>query len=191
LRKSGPFVWTDEAEEVFQDLKWYLTSPPVMVAPKPGEPLLLYVTATAEAVSMVLVTERLEPPQPQETKEASTNGSRSQDLELAGSPGVRDTAGSQLSEASPAPEPQGGINSATVPRHPEAFLDPRSHKPSGSEPMEVDELDSPGRGRTIQHPVYYVSEVLHDAKIRYLEVHKLLYAILIASRKLHYYFQAH
>jgi hypothetical protein len=39
--------------------------------------------------------------------------------------------------------------------------------------------------------VYYISEVLHDAKTRYLEVHKLLYAVLIASRKLRHYFQAH
>jgi hypothetical protein len=46
----------------------------------------------------------------------------------------------------------------------------------------------PGRVRSIQRPVYYISEVLHDAKTRYLEVHKLLYAILVASRKLHHYF---
>jgi hypothetical protein len=39
--------------------------------------------------------------------------------------------------------------------------------------------------------VYFISEVLHKAKTRYLEVHKLLYAILIASRKLRHYFQAH
>jgi hypothetical protein len=39
--------------------------------------------------------------------------------------------------------------------------------------------------------MYYISEVLHDAKTRYLEVHKLLYAILITSRKLRNYFQAH
>jgi hypothetical protein len=39
--------------------------------------------------------------------------------------------------------------------------------------------------------VYYISEVLHEAKTRYLEVHKLLYAVLIASRMLHHYFQAH
>jgi hypothetical protein len=39
--------------------------------------------------------------------------------------------------------------------------------------------------------VYYISEVLHDTKTRYLEVHKLLYAVLIAFRKLRHYFQAH
>jgi hypothetical protein len=46
-------------------------------------------------------------------------------------------------------------------------------------------------GGTVQRPVYFMSEVLHEAKIRYLEVHKLLYAVLIASRKLCHYFQAH
>jgi hypothetical protein len=45
--------------------------------------------------------------------------------------------------------------------------------------------------QTIQKPVYYVSEVLHEAKARYLETHKLIYAILVASRKLRHYFQAH
>jgi hypothetical protein len=45
--------------------------------------------------------------------------------------------------------------------------------------------------RTIQKLVYYVSEVLHEAKARYLETHKLIYAILVASRKLRHYFQAH
>ena len=45
--------------------------------------------------------------------------------------------------------------------------------------------------QTVQRPVYYVSEVLHEAKARYLETHKLLYAVLVASRKLRHYFQAH
>jgi ribonuclease HI len=39
--------------------------------------------------------------------------------------------------------------------------------------------------------VYYISKVLDETKTRYLEVHKLLYAVLIASRKLRHYFQAH
>jgi hypothetical protein len=49
----------------------------------------------------------------------------------------------------------------------------------------------PGRVWTIQHLVYYISEVLHESKTRYLKVHKLLYTVLIASRKLRHYFQAH
>jgi hypothetical protein len=57
LWKSGPFIWIEEVEEAFQVLKQYLTSPPVKVAPEPDEPLLLYITVIAEAVSMVLVAE--------------------------------------------------------------------------------------------------------------------------------------
>jgi hypothetical protein len=57
--------------------------------------------------------------------------------------------------------------------------------------MQMDMSDLPGRARAIQHPVYFISEVLHEAKIRYLEVHKLLYAVLLASRKLRHYFQDH
>jgi hypothetical protein len=60
--------------------------------------------------------------------------------------------------------------------------------PEGQEPED----SGPAAGvRTVQRPVYYVSEVLHEAKTRYLETHKLLYAVLVASRKLHHYFQAH
>jgi hypothetical protein len=106
LRKSGPFVWTDEAEEAFQELKRYLTSLLVMVTPEPRETLLLYVAATAKFMSMVLVAEWLEPEQPQETKEASMIGSGSQDSEPTGSPKVGVVARSQFPKASPAPERQ-------------------------------------------------------------------------------------
>jgi hypothetical protein len=57
--------------------------------------------------------------------------------------------------------------------------------------MEVDEPDPLGRVYTIQCPMYNISEVLHDAKTRYPEVHQLLYALLNASRKLRHYFKAH
>nr|AAK92584.1 Putative retroelement [Oryza sativa Japonica Group] len=42
-----------------------------------------------------------------------------------------------------------------------------------------------------QKPVYFVSEALQGAKTRYIEMEKLAYALVMASRKLKYYFQAH
>jgi hypothetical protein len=120
LRKSGPFAWSEEAEQAFKELKQHLASLPIKVALEPGEPLYRYIAATAEAVSMVLVVER---------------------------------------------EAQGG--------------------------QELGSLGVATETRTVQKPVYYVSEVLHEAKARYLETHKLLYAVLVASRKLRHYFQAH
>ena len=60
LLRSGPFSWTEEAEKAFQELKQYLTSLPVLVAPEPGETLFLYLAASTEAVSIVLVAERTE-----------------------------------------------------------------------------------------------------------------------------------
>jgi hypothetical protein len=59
------------------------------------------------------------------------------------------------------------------------------------EGLEVEDPGSTTGVRTIQKPVYYVSEVLHEAKARYLETHKLIYDVLVASRKLRDYFQAH
>jgi len=35
LRRSGPFSWTEEAEQALQELKRHLTSLPVLVAPEP------------------------------------------------------------------------------------------------------------------------------------------------------------
>jgi hypothetical protein len=62
---------------------------------------------------------------------------------------------------------------------------------SDGSPVQAKGSAPAGRVRTVQKPVYYVSEVLHEAKARYPETHKLLYAILVAFRKLRHYFQAH
>nr|CAH67479.1 H0805A05.9 [Oryza sativa] len=58
LKRSGPFTWTEEAERALTQLKAYLSSPLVLVAPEPNEPLLLYLAATPQVVSAALVVER-------------------------------------------------------------------------------------------------------------------------------------
>ena len=43
----------------------------------------------------------------------------------------------------------------------------------------------------IQWPVYYVSKSLHETEVRYLPLEKAILAIVLGTRKLPYYFQAH
>ena len=43
----------------------------------------------------------------------------------------------------------------------------------------------------IQRPVYYVSKSLNEAEVRYLPLEKAILAVVHATRKLPYYFQAH
>ena len=48
----------------------------------------------------------------------------------------------------------------------------------------VVERQEEGHAYPVQRPVYFVSEVLSESKARYQPVQKLLYAVLITSRKL-------
>jgi hypothetical protein len=61
MKKSDDkFEWTEEADTAFAQLKKVLSTLPVLVAPKEKEPLLLYIAATHQVVSTVLVVERSE-----------------------------------------------------------------------------------------------------------------------------------
>ena len=43
----------------------------------------------------------------------------------------------------------------------------------------------------VQRPVYYVSKSLHEAEVRYLPLEKAILVVVLGTRKLPYYFQAH
>ena len=86
------------------------------------------------------------------------------------------------------PQLEGPDPAQAGPEEPRPSGNPESLGAQGPDVVDKGEPDPVTRVRTVQKPVYYVSEVLHEAKARYLETHKLIYAILIASRKLHHYF---
>src|SRR6187399_217833 len=65
--------WTPEAGAALQDLKRYLSSTPILVAPKPQEKLLLYLAATNQVVSAALVAEREADDEPATTAGASSD----------------------------------------------------------------------------------------------------------------------
>ncbi|GJZ00528.1 reverse transcriptase domain-containing protein [Tanacetum coccineum] len=56
--KKSDFQWTPEAERAFQNMKKCIAELPMVTAPKPKEELIMYLCATREAVSAVLLTER-------------------------------------------------------------------------------------------------------------------------------------
>jgi len=139
LRGGQPFQLDDKAEEAFQDLKRYLSSPPVLVALTPREPLLLYISATMSVVSMVLVAERDEP--------ISCRDEQETNLLEGGAVGAIATSGCSL-------EPE---LSSTLP---ECSGEP---EPPVSAEAAAPPIEETRRTQRVQRPVYFVSEVLRDA----------------------------
>ena len=44
MKKAAPFEWDESCKNVFKSIKKYLSSPPVLGAPIPGKPLILYLS---------------------------------------------------------------------------------------------------------------------------------------------------
>ena len=55
----------------------------------------------------------------------------------------------------------------------------------------VVERQEEGHALSVQRPVYFISEVLFETKTRYPHIQKLVYAIVLAQRKLRHYFESH
>jgi hypothetical protein len=151
MKRTRKFEWTPEGDKAFTELKRYLTSPPIMVAPTFHEPLLLYIAATPRTASVVLVAER----------------------------------DAQLIAKEEVDPPRPG-----APPEPPATPSPTELLPQG-DPPELHEEKTPEGTTKVQKPVYFVSTVLCNTRECYTMQQKLLYTLLIASRKLRHYFQGH
>ena len=150
MKKKGPFEWIEEADKAFQDLKRYLTSPPVMVAPRPEEPLVLYLGATPYSVSAALVAVREE----RWTKAAATVRVKAkQDQE-----GLTETA-----TAAEKDQPLQGSTPGTE------EAPPPSDQPLGAPlsqetPQPLEDTGHISTPTQVEHRVYFVSTVLWDAR---------------------------
>nr|XP_020181475.1 proline-rich protein 36-like [Aegilops tauschii subsp. strangulata] len=135
MKKKGSFEWTLEADAAFQDLKRYLTSPPVMVAPHPLEPLVLYLASTPHSASATLVAVR---------EERLVKGSWSSTSYPVGMSRPQDGAPEALAAPPVSVAPKDGI--------PEAMAAPTHDQPP--EVPQSQEVQDPADASTlVEHPV--------------------------------------
>jgi hypothetical protein len=60
MKKTDHFVWSQRADDAFNDLKRALSTTPILAAPAPREPMLLYIMATPRVISVMIMVERTE-----------------------------------------------------------------------------------------------------------------------------------
>jgi hypothetical protein len=146
MKHTEKFKWTPEADKAFAELKRYLTSPPIMVAPMFREPLLLFIAATPRTASAVFIAEW----------DAQVIAKEKVDPPCPGAP----PEGKVVISASPCEEPP-------------AAPSPTKPLPQSDAP-ELHEEKTPEDTTKVQKPVYFISTVLRDARERYTMQQKLL-----------------
>lgn len=143
-----------------------------MVAPRPLEPLVLYLAATPYSASTALLAVREERQVKGAPRQAKAEVARGQE-------------GAAKASAMEGKAQQGGVTEAPEDTRVSRTLPLQDMSQSLQNPS----LDS--MPALIEHPVYFVSTILRDARARYPMPEKLLLALLVASHKLRHYFQGH
>jgi hypothetical protein len=57
MKKRDHFVWSQRADDAFNDLKRALSTTPILAVPASREPMLLYIVATPRVISVMIVVE--------------------------------------------------------------------------------------------------------------------------------------
>jgi hypothetical protein len=147
---------------------------PILVTPRYREPLLLYLAATPQMASVVLVAER-EEPVPAKEKAASTLAKATQHTSLA-----KDTS---LTKVATLANDKHLAEEKSLPKaSQEGTLDEPPDKTQGEAPP------APKTTCPVQRPDYFVTTVLCDAREHYPMQQKLLFTLLITSRHKSHYF---
>ncbi|KAI5333571.1 hypothetical protein L3X38_023703 [Prunus dulcis] len=60
LKQEQTFEWKEKHQQAFEEIKLYLSNPPVLSPPKRGEPLKLYVSASEVSMGSILVQDNKE-----------------------------------------------------------------------------------------------------------------------------------
>jgi hypothetical protein len=58
MKKTNHFISLQRADDAFKDLKRALSTAPILAAPAPREPMLLYIAVTPQVIGVVVVVER-------------------------------------------------------------------------------------------------------------------------------------
>jgi len=54
MKKGASFIWDDTCQQAFEEIKWYLTHPPVLTDPVSEKPFLIYVRAMNHSLGALL-----------------------------------------------------------------------------------------------------------------------------------------
>ncbi|KMT11469.1 hypothetical protein BVRB_5g107940 [Beta vulgaris subsp. vulgaris] len=60
MKKGAPFEWDESCHRAFESIKKYLSTPPVLGAPVPGKPLILYIAAQERSLGALCAQENNE-----------------------------------------------------------------------------------------------------------------------------------
>uniref|UniRef100_A0A2N9GWW3 RNase H type-1 domain-containing protein n=1 Tax=Fagus sylvatica TaxID=28930 RepID=A0A2N9GWW3_FAGSY len=82
IKKGKSFAWSEESDHAFEQLKKYLSAPPLLSSPKEGEPLYIYLAVSDKAVSAAIIRDDSGEQRPVYYTSKTMNGAKTRYLPL-------------------------------------------------------------------------------------------------------------